>query len=379
MSKKQTPPQPQKYYNVLATDESAGEATILLYGYIGPEWEIDEEANFVKSGITDIDFVQELNRLSEKYNTIHVRINSPGGEIYHGSAIVSAIRRCKAEVITYNDGLAASMAGAIWLAGHKRRMASNALLMLHSASGFCWGTAEDMRNLADVLDGITGGIAEGIAEAIGSTAEAVTSAYFSDYKDHWLKHSDVQAQGWITAEDDYQSAEPPADNTQTMTAAALLRQWRAQHEPKAERQGFLAEMREMLGNIFTPAEAAPAPQQPEAQHFNNVNLQELKDALASGQLTPADVQAALDECATPAPDPIAELTVMRKQMEQLKAELDALGRQPGAPPSNPAAPGADPVTDPNIPLDAKAEYDRMNAELTAAATRGEYPQFRAQG
>jgi len=136
--------QKNNYFKVVTT-ENGGIPEILLYGIIGQErwWEEDKSAS-----ITDIEFVKTLRKLEEKHDKINLRINSPGGSMYHGNAIISAIISSKAEITGYNDGLCASMAADIWIACHKREMPDHTILMVHSALGFTLGNAKDHRNSA---------------------------------------------------------------------------------------------------------------------------------------------------------------------------------------------------------------------------------------
>lgn len=94
------------------------EATLRLYGTLGDKIDGDY-------------FAQELGYLGEQVDTIHIRINSPGGSVFQGLSIVSAIMASKAEVITYIDGVAASMAAVIAVSGHKIQMNDYARLMVH--------------------------------------------------------------------------------------------------------------------------------------------------------------------------------------------------------------------------------------------------------
>ena len=113
-------------------DESKREATILLYKPIGTYYEEDGE---LVEGINGHQFAQELLWLQDYVDTIHVRINSIGGLIIDGWSIISAIINNKAEIITYNDGLAASIAGLIFAAGDKRMAMDYSILMIHNPSG----------------------------------------------------------------------------------------------------------------------------------------------------------------------------------------------------------------------------------------------------
>ena len=137
---------------ITGSDGAAGE--ILLYGFIGQDywwWPEKEEES-----ITDIAFRKAFNELAEKHDRINIRINSPGGSLMHGNAIISTIMNSKVEVHTYNDGMAASMAASIWLASKNRHMGVNATLMLHNTMNGIWGNAKELRQMADTLDKFTG-------------------------------------------------------------------------------------------------------------------------------------------------------------------------------------------------------------------------------
>jgi ATP-dependent Clp protease protease subunit len=81
-----------------------------------------------------------------------VRINSPGGSVFDGVAINNALKRHPASVTVWIDGIAASIASMIAMAGDEVVMPENAMLMLHDPSGLVAGTAADMRATADALD-----------------------------------------------------------------------------------------------------------------------------------------------------------------------------------------------------------------------------------
>ena len=88
-------------------------------------------------GANGQDFANELAFIAslEEVETIHIRICSPGGSVLDGLAIISAILNCKKTVITYADGLVASIASLIFLAGDITLMWECGMLMFHNASG----------------------------------------------------------------------------------------------------------------------------------------------------------------------------------------------------------------------------------------------------
>jgi len=109
-----------------------GEGTICLYSQIGDS--IDADGNY-QIGISGSAFANELLWLQQNCSLINVRINSIGGSVIDGYSIVSAILSSKVPVNTYIDGLAASIAGVIAVAGKKCYMMDYGTLMVHNPSG----------------------------------------------------------------------------------------------------------------------------------------------------------------------------------------------------------------------------------------------------
>lgn len=95
------------------------------------------------------DFLDQLDGVSK----INVHINSGGGSVFGGIAIYNILKRHNAEIVVYVEGLAASIASVIAMAGDKIIIPANAQMMIHKPSSITWGNADDMRKEADVLDG----------------------------------------------------------------------------------------------------------------------------------------------------------------------------------------------------------------------------------
>jgi ATP-dependent Clp endopeptidase proteolytic subunit ClpP len=121
-------------------------------------------------GISAKEFVQVLDRLPSEVDEIELHINSPGGVIFDGWAIVNALRSHKAKVIAVVDGLAASMASVVAVAGDEVIMAPNSELMIHDVSGIIWGNAAEMAEFAELLDHFSDNIASLYAAKAGGTA-----------------------------------------------------------------------------------------------------------------------------------------------------------------------------------------------------------------
>lgn len=95
------------------------------------------------------DFLDQLDGVKK----INVHINSGGGSVFGGIAIYNILKRYDAEITVYVEGLAASIASVIAMAGDRIVIPRNAQMMIHKPSSIVWGDADEMRKEADVLDG----------------------------------------------------------------------------------------------------------------------------------------------------------------------------------------------------------------------------------
>lgn len=125
-------------------------AEILIYDVIGFE-------------LTAKDFAQQVKDLGD-VSEINVRINSPGGDVFDGMTIYNILRSHPARIIVDVDGMAASIASVIAMAGDEIRMAKSSMMMIHSAWGVVVGDAEDMATMAAVLVKLDGQIADVYAQ-----------------------------------------------------------------------------------------------------------------------------------------------------------------------------------------------------------------------
>ena len=101
-------------------------------------------------GVTPAAFISELTAL--KSLPITVRINSLGGSVFDGLAIYNLLRDHVGGVTVKIDGVAASMASVVAMAGTRVIMSESALMMIHNPNSEVAGEASDLRNMAGVLD-----------------------------------------------------------------------------------------------------------------------------------------------------------------------------------------------------------------------------------
>ena len=129
---------PRKYYDIKASKK---DTDLYLYGFIG---------NSVWDDINPKELIDSISGING--GVIRVHINSEGGSVYGGQAIYNALKNHDSEVEVYIEGLAASMASIIALAGDRVYMADNALYMIHDPWTWTEGSADDLRKTAQQLD-----------------------------------------------------------------------------------------------------------------------------------------------------------------------------------------------------------------------------------
>lgn len=135
-------------------------AEVLIYDEIGAY------------GISAKGFLAELGALANDA-AIDLRLNSPGGSVFDAVAIYNALKRHEGTVTVWIDGIAASAASYIAMAGDEVVMPENAFLMIHDPAGLVMGSASDMRAMAEALDKVKGSLLQGYAAKSGRSPEDI--------------------------------------------------------------------------------------------------------------------------------------------------------------------------------------------------------------
>ena len=135
-------------------------------------------------GVSAKGFLAELGALPDA-TPLALRINSPGGSVFDAVAIYNAIKRHFGTVTVWIDGIAASAASYIAMAGDEVVMPENAFLMIHDPSGLVMGTAADMRDMAGTLDKIAASMMRGYAARSGKPEDEIAAL--------------MSAETWLTA------------------------------------------------------------------------------------------------------------------------------------------------------------------------------------
>jgi ATP-dependent protease ClpP protease subunit len=139
---------------------------LYIYDEIGP-W-----------GITASDVAKALVGLD--VDALTVRLNTPGGDVFDGLAIYNLLKENRATIDVVVDGWAASCGSVIAMAGDTVKMQRNSMMMIHKAWSIAWGNADELRELAGVLDKCDSNIADIYHQRAGGDVDAWMSLMSSE-------------------------------------------------------------------------------------------------------------------------------------------------------------------------------------------------------
>lgn len=162
-------------------------AQIDIFGDIVSEKWFDEET----SATSFRDALKELGDVS----TINLSINSGGGSVFDGIAIYNMLKSHKATVNVYVEGLAASIASVIAMAGDTITMRSGSMMMVHMPWTLSQGNAEEMRKTADTLEKTGDSIVDIYSERTGISPDDIRNIMNDET---WLSAEEAVEQGWAT-------------------------------------------------------------------------------------------------------------------------------------------------------------------------------------
>ncbi|WP_100454686.1 head maturation protease, ClpP-related [Mycobacteroides abscessus] len=170
-----------------ASAEEKPTATLHIYDEIDSWFGVNAEALVVE--ISALDPETELT----------VRVNSPGGNAFDGINIANAIMRHPGKTTTYIDGLAASAASVIAVASDEVVVSKYGQAMVHDARSGQYGTAKDLRSVADHLEKLSASYAKLYADRAGGTVEDWAQAMADET---WYTAEEMVAAGLASRVDD---------------------------------------------------------------------------------------------------------------------------------------------------------------------------------
>lgn len=198
---------PSKFWQV--KNEVNGNSEILLYGPIAGEssWWRDE--------VTPKNFAADLESLGGR--DVTVRINSGGGDVFAAHAIHNQLVAYKGRVTVVIDGLAASAATIIAVAGDRIIMPSNALFMIHNpAIGLSdYYGADELLKAAEALNTIKGSIVAAYRKRCKASAEEL--AVMMD-AETWMGAAECLEKGFV---DEIQGSVSPVLNESSLVVNSV--------------------------------------------------------------------------------------------------------------------------------------------------------------
>ncbi|MEN8502040.1 MULTISPECIES: head maturation protease, ClpP-related [Paraburkholderia] len=231
----------RKWWDIRAMTNAQGAAVaeIRIYDEIG-FWGTDAKT-----------FIAQLDTAAASATEMIVAVNSPGGDVFDAFAIYNALRRYAGKVTARVDGVAASAAGLVVMAGDQVVMPENAMLMIHNPWTIALGSAADLRSTADMMDKARDGILAAYRRKSGQTDEDLTAMMDAET---WLTALEAQSLGFCDV------IEEPVRLAASTNAAGLLARFKNSPEPV---QALVdAEGDPPIGDPPAPTPPEPSPPDP---------------------------------------------------------------------------------------------------------------------
>lgn len=233
-------------------------------------------------GVSAKQFISDLKNIPADHKIV-LRIHSPGGEVFDGNAIFTALQR-RGNVEVQIEGLAASMATVISLAGMPVKMAANGFYMIHNPWGVAMGDSDELRDQAQLLDKIRSNMVNAYAAKSGQAPEQIEEWMDAET---WFTAAEAQAVGFVDEVTDSLALAASANRFSRLAKfrhapAALL-------TPAAQQMENQDEIQEPV--LEQPVDEAPAA---------TVVSESAPEAPAPAQPAPSDEAPVPEEPAAPA-------------------------------------------------------------------------------
>ena len=161
---------------------------LLVYEQIGIDW-------WDGSGVTAATVAAAI-KAAGQFDNITVRINSPGGSAFDGVAIFNLLRSQGKPITVFVDGIAASAASVVAMAGDTINIGVGAMLMIHNAMWGCFGDAPALRKAADEIETVSVTIGEIYVSRTKNDADTIKAMMDAET---WMSGSVAVEKGFATA------------------------------------------------------------------------------------------------------------------------------------------------------------------------------------
>lgn len=167
--------------------KSTKETDILMYGSIS-EW----------GRIRAEDLFRAIaNAKANGYEKVNLKINSPGGSIFEGIACISQLQHEDIEIHACVEGMAASMASAMLQGAHRRKMVKGSRLMIHQGAGGVMGSANQIREYADLLESLNKTLADIYAKRTKKEPKWILENWMAEGRNTWFTAEQALKEGLI--------------------------------------------------------------------------------------------------------------------------------------------------------------------------------------
>ena len=170
------------WYSITAKGEASAE--IAIFGPIGNTWDGE--------GVTASKFIADFKAI--KAPAVTLSVNSPGGSLFDGLAIYNAMAASGKTITGKVMGVAASAASILLMACSRIVMPKNSHMMVHKGSNIVYGNADEMREMASVLDTLDASIAATYAARTGKPVDQIKAML--DAGDTWMNADEAVAAGF---------------------------------------------------------------------------------------------------------------------------------------------------------------------------------------
>lgn len=342
-------------------EQRDGEKTVVLtiYDVIGRDWLTGEgtTARDIRDALQDHDDAAR----------ILLHLNSPGGDVFDGQAIYTQLHRHPAHVTVHIDGLAASAASYIAMAGDEISIAENAFVMIHEPSGLAFGTAEDMIDYAAMLEKICGSMVQLYAARTGQSAETLRQML---RKDTYLTAHEAVELGFATSLFPAKQAAANCRGLHLLAARrdlppALAAIARRNHPPEPEEQSMTTPTppapsdADVQARIETSLQAERARIRAIQNTLTGEPLAAVRDQAIQDGLSEEQAKAAAFEAQT------GHVKALQTQIADLQARLDAVAEAgddaPAPTPADAEEPSDAPAGDQPRAEAYQAEVDKQIA------------------
>lgn len=247
----------EKFWSFKALADKRGE--LYLYGEISDySWWGDE--------VTPKQFQKDLAALGD-IDVLDVYINSPGGDVFAGFAIYHILKRHAATINVHVDGLAASAASIVAMAGDKIVMPKAATVMIHNSWSGGWGNKIKLQKLVDELERIDGQAADIYAARTGKDKADIVAWMDAE---RWMSGDEAFADGFCDEVEENKQIAACADAEKYFARYLHPPTQPAPTNPEAADNGGILLPVNGADNPQPVADKTPDPMATQRKHFNGI-------------------------------------------------------------------------------------------------------------